>query len=181
MRRKILSRSLLTVAAASSILAVTGGYASADSDAQGGSKEARHSAEDQAPGVDSASGDHSYGATAEGTAHDSPGVLSGNNVNIPVDAPVNVCGNSVDVAALLNAASGNTCANVESATPVAHAPRHAEPPAAPAPAPEVQLAETGSSQGAVGAATAAGGALLLGGAVLYRRTTRTARVRRAQS
>lgn len=120
-------------------------------------------------------------SNAQSLAQGSPGVLSGNSIQVPVHVPVNVCGNSVDVAALLNAASGNTCANVESATPVAHAPRHAEPPAAPAPAPEVQLAETGSSQGAVGAATAAGGALLLGGAVLYRRTTRTARVRRAQS
>ncbi|MET8687291.1 chaplin [Streptomyces sp. NPDC004732] len=50
-------------------------------------------------------------AGAEGAAVGSPGVLSGNSVQIPVHVPVNVCGNSVDVIALLNPAFGNTCAN----------------------------------------------------------------------
>jgi len=48
---------------------------------------------------------------ASGTTKDSPGVLSGNNVQVPVDAPVNACGNSVDAVALLNPAFGNSCAN----------------------------------------------------------------------
>ncbi|WP_329339042.1 chaplin [Streptomyces sp. NBC_00663] len=48
---------------------------------------------------------------ASGTAKDSPGVLSGNNVQVPVDAPVNACGNSIDAVALLNPAFGNSCAN----------------------------------------------------------------------
>ncbi len=48
---------------------------------------------------------------AEGAATGSPGVLSGNVVQVPVHVPVNVCGNSVDVIALLNPAFGNTCAN----------------------------------------------------------------------
>lgn len=177
MRRQILSRSLLTVAAASSILAVTGGYANADTGAQGGGAESRHSADD-----------HSDGATADSSAHGSPGVLSGNSVNIPVEAPVNVCGNSVDVGALLNAVSGNSCANGEAPAPVVPGPRHGEPPAsqvdtpeAPAPAPDVHLAETGASSGAVGAATGGAAALLLGGAMLYRRSTRTARIRRTYS
>ncbi|GAB2458163.1 chaplin [Streptomyces incanus] len=51
------------------------------------------------------------GAYAEGVAKDSPGVLSGNNVQAPVHAPVNVCGNTVDVVGALNEASGNTCVN----------------------------------------------------------------------
>ncbi|WP_329177217.1 chaplin [Streptomyces sp. NBC_01477] len=181
MRRQILSRSLLTVAAASSILAVTGGYANADSDAQGALNGSPHSADAHSPEADVPAGTHSYGATAESDTHGSPGVLSGNSVNIPVQAPVNVCGNSVDVAALLNAVSGNSCANGEvPATPVVPGPRHAKPPVT---TPEVhtQLAETGASRGAVGAATGAGAALLLSGAMLYRRSTRTARIQRTYS
>lgn len=186
MRRKILSRSLLTVAAASSILAVTGGYASADSDAQGGSNDSRSSAEDLSQDAPSPGDSRASGATAEGTAHDSPGVLSGNALSIPVDVPLNVCGNSVDVAGLLNAVSGNSCANHEApAAPQAPGPRHAKPrvrtSAAPVTAPEEQLAETGASRGEVGLATGAGAALLLSGAMLYRRSTRTARVRRTYS
>ncbi|MFF9625918.1 chaplin [Streptomyces griseosporeus] len=48
---------------------------------------------------------------ASGTAAGSPGVLSGNSVQAPVHAPVNVCGNTVDVVGVLNPAAGNTCAN----------------------------------------------------------------------
>ncbi|MFG3017309.1 chaplin [Streptomyces sp. NPDC048254] len=48
---------------------------------------------------------------ATGTAGGSPGVVSGNNVQAPVHVPVNVCGNSIDVAAALNAAFGNSCAS----------------------------------------------------------------------
>ncbi|MFH8939295.1 chaplin [Streptomyces griseosporeus] len=48
---------------------------------------------------------------ASGTAAGSPGVLSGNSVQAPVHAPVNVCGNTVDVVGVLNPAAGNKCAN----------------------------------------------------------------------
>ncbi|WP_406366457.1 chaplin [Streptomyces sp. NBC_00645] len=48
---------------------------------------------------------------AQGAAVHSPGVLSGNVVQVPVHIPVNVCGNSVNVIALLNPAFGNRCAN----------------------------------------------------------------------
>ncbi|MEV6764207.1 chaplin [Streptomyces sp. NPDC051105] len=48
---------------------------------------------------------------ATGTAGGSPGVVSGNNVQAPVNVPVNLCGNSVDVAAALNPAFGGSCAN----------------------------------------------------------------------
>jgi hypothetical protein len=51
-------------------------------------------------------------AGAQGVAVGSPGVLSGNVVQIPVHIPVNACGNSVNVIALLNPAFGNTCANL---------------------------------------------------------------------
>jgi len=48
---------------------------------------------------------------ASGVAAHSPGVLSGNVVQVPVHVPVNVCGNTVDVIGLLNPAFGNTCVN----------------------------------------------------------------------
>ncbi|MEE1797152.1 chaplin [Streptomyces sp. NPDC101062] len=50
-------------------------------------------------------------AGAEGIAVGSPGVLSGNVVQIPVHVPVNVCGNSIDVIGILNPAFGNVCVN----------------------------------------------------------------------
>ncbi|MFF1680621.1 chaplin ChpH [Streptomyces sp. NPDC058256] len=48
---------------------------------------------------------------AQGAAVGSPGVLSGNVVQVPVHVPVNVCGNTVSVIGLLNPAFGNTCIN----------------------------------------------------------------------
>ncbi|MCX5333983.1 MULTISPECIES: chaplin [unclassified Streptomyces] len=48
---------------------------------------------------------------ANGVAAHSPGVLSGNVVQVPVHVPVNVCGNTVNVIGLLNPAFGNTCVN----------------------------------------------------------------------
>ncbi|HEY1179638.1 MAG TPA: chaplin, partial [Phytomonospora sp.] len=48
-------------------------------------------------------------AGANGAAVDSPGVLSGNLIQVPVHVPVNVCGNSVNVIGALNPAFGNTC------------------------------------------------------------------------
>ncbi|MFC9424598.1 MULTISPECIES: chaplin [unclassified Streptomyces] len=50
-------------------------------------------------------------AGAEGVAVGSPGILSGNVVQIPVHVPINVCGNTIDVIALLNPTSGNKCVN----------------------------------------------------------------------
>ncbi|MFD8229671.1 chaplin [Streptomyces massasporeus] len=50
-------------------------------------------------------------AGAQGKAVGSPGVLSGNVVQIPVHIPVNVCGNTVNVIGLLNPAFGNECEN----------------------------------------------------------------------
>lgn len=48
---------------------------------------------------------------AQGAAAHSPGVLSGNVVQVPVHVPVNVCGNTVNVIGLLNPAFGNECVN----------------------------------------------------------------------
>ncbi|WP_327414494.1 chaplin [Streptomyces sp. NBC_01233] len=50
-------------------------------------------------------------ADAAGKAVGSPGVLSGNLLQFPVHVPVNVCGNTVNVIALLNPSFGNVCVN----------------------------------------------------------------------
>ncbi|EDX21599.1 secreted protein [Streptomyces sp. Mg1] len=50
-------------------------------------------------------------AGAQGAAIGSPGVLSGNLIQVPIHIPVNACGNSVSVIGLLNPAFGNTCVN----------------------------------------------------------------------
>ncbi|MDI3408621.1 chaplin [Streptomyces cavernicola] len=77
--RQVTRKGLITVAAASGVLAVTG-YAHADSGADGGTER-------------------------------SPGVASGNSVQAPIEVPVNVCGNTVNVVGLLNPAAGNDCSN----------------------------------------------------------------------
>ncbi len=78
--RQVTTKSLITVAAASGLLAMSGGNAHADSGARG-------------------------------SASDSPGVVSGNSVQVPVHVPVNVCGNTVNVVGVLNPAMGNRCVN----------------------------------------------------------------------
>ncbi|MDT0403779.1 MULTISPECIES: chaplin family protein [Streptomyces] len=124
----------------------------------------------------------SGGAQAVGAAKGSPGVLSGNNVQVPVHVPVNACGNSVDVLALFNSAYDNTCVNdsgygedepeKETPVPPTHVktpPKHeVEPPAEEeVPGNPPHLAETGTD-GLI-AASAAGAVLIAGGAMIYRR------------
>lgn len=54
-------------------------------------------------------------AAADSDAHSaaahSPGVLSGNVLQLPIHIPVNLCGDTVDVVGLLNPAFGDHCAN----------------------------------------------------------------------
>ena len=50
-------------------------------------------------------------AGAHGAAADSPGVVSGNLIQVPVHVPVNVFGNSVNVIGVLNPAFGNLAVN----------------------------------------------------------------------
>ncbi|MCQ4214074.1 chaplin [Streptomyces longispororuber] len=146
--RQVMRKGLITVAAASGVLAVTGGYAHADSGAEGsasGSPGVASGNSVQVPvnvpvnvcgntvnvigllnpaaGNDCANtsdgsgggyGDEQPsggGSHAGGHTSDSPGVGSGNHVQVPVDVPVNVCGNSVDVVGIGNPASGNDCGN----------------------------------------------------------------------
>ncbi|MPY64672.1 chaplin [Streptomyces spongiae] len=144
--RQVTRKGLMTVAAATGVIAVTGGYASADSGAQGSATNSPGVLSGnsvQAPvhvpvnvcgntvnvvgalnpsvgnkcankGGGSGShhgGGHGGGAHADGNAKGSPGVGSGNNVQVPVDVPVNVCGNNVSVGGIGNATTGNDCAN----------------------------------------------------------------------
>ncbi|WP_340381937.1 chaplin [Streptomyces sp. SS7] len=76
--RQVTRKSLMTVAAATGVIAAAGGYAHADTG-------------------------------ANGFATDSPGVASGNTVQVPVNVPINVCGNTIDLVGLLNPAFGNSC------------------------------------------------------------------------
>ncbi|MER7763991.1 chaplin [Streptomyces sp. NPDC097619] len=120
------------------------------------------------------------GATADGRGKDSPGLLSGNTVRLPVEIPVNVSGNSVNVVGIGNPSSGNTSVNrpaplpVRPVTPERPAPPLTERPELPVapgePAPQgpgPSLAQTGAE--GLGYALPTAAALLLGGAVLYRR------------
>ncbi|MEU8571423.1 chaplin [Streptomyces pathocidini] len=61
---------------------------------------------------------------AEGVAAHSPGVLSGNVVQVPVHVPVNVCGNTIDVVGILNPAFGNTCVNNSSTNKKTNVDKH---------------------------------------------------------
>ena len=54
---------------------------------------------------------HGGGASAEGASWGSPGVVSGNTIQVPIHIPVNVCGNTISVIGLLNPAFGNSCQN----------------------------------------------------------------------
>ncbi|MFI9819179.1 chaplin [Streptomyces sp. NPDC052013] len=128
------------------------------------------------------------GHQAVGVAEGSPGLLSGNLIQLPIHAPINVCGNNIDVVGVFNTAYDNYCENSvstpdkpdeETKTPPAkHKPpttRVVEPPAVEEEEPEApHLAETGSD--GILSASAAGAALLLGGAVLYRRGRAASRV-----
>ncbi|HEY5835532.1 chaplin [Streptomyces sp.] len=48
-------------------------------------------------------------SSARGAAVHSPGVVSGNVVEVPVDVPINLCNNTIDLVGLLNPAFGGTC------------------------------------------------------------------------
>ncbi|WP_165984334.1 chaplin [Streptomyces sp. YIM 98790] len=50
-------------------------------------------------------------AGAQGAAVHSPGAISGNVIQVPIHIPVNACGNTINIIALLNPAFGNVCIN----------------------------------------------------------------------
>lgn len=121
--------------------------------------------------------DSAAGAAAESDTQDSPGVVSGNGVQLPVDLPVNVSGNSVNLAGVGNGSTDNTSTNTSGERP--HRPAEPEPePSTPprtlpdpaphaAPRDDAALADTGADRTLPVLAT--GAALFLGGVALYRR------------
>ncbi|MFE3142085.1 chaplin [Streptomyces scopuliridis] len=64
-----------------------------------------------AAAVAGASGVAFADADAGAAAVGSPGVISGNVVQVPIHVPLNLCGNTIDVIGLLNPTFGNTCIN----------------------------------------------------------------------
>ncbi|GAU68058.1 chaplin protein [Streptomyces sp. NBRC 110611] len=50
-----------------------------------------------------------HGAKAIGKASKTKGFISGNVIQVPVNVPINLCGNTINVIALLNPAFGNIC------------------------------------------------------------------------
>lgn len=50
-------------------------------------------------------------AVAHGGAADSPGLVSGNSIQLPINVPVNLCGVTLDVVGALNPASDDKCIN----------------------------------------------------------------------
>ncbi|MEU4264860.1 chaplin [Streptomyces argenteolus] len=157
------------------------GHGSGSSGSSGsGSNVSGHEAQDGGAGT----GRHrAPGATAQGAAKGSPGVGSGNQVQVPVEIPVNLCGNSITIGGLLNPVFGNDCENdAETVPPVVpekpHTPQEPTRPPThgsvpPAPEPQLvteQLAHTGA--GGLDLLIPASAGLLLAGAgtVLYRRS-----------
>ncbi|MGW1589748.1 chaplin [Streptomyces sp. NPDC002386] len=133
---------------------------------------------DKKGGSDRAGSSSSHGgASAHGGSKDSPGVISGNAIQLPVHVPVNVTGNSVNVVGVGNPAVGNHSSNQSdtpetttpepvTTTPVKARPAPHTPQAAPEPS-VATLAHTGADMTAP--AVAGSAALLLTGTVLYRR------------
>ncbi|MDA5144040.1 LAXTG-anchored chaplin ChpA [Streptomyces sp. AD681] len=78
----------------------------------------------------SSSTSSSGGSHADGATVGSPGVGSGNNTQVPVDVPVNLCGNTVDVIAALNPVFGNKCEN-EAEEPPGYGEEEPPPPTTP--------------------------------------------------
>ncbi|GGR48572.1 chaplin [Streptomyces netropsis] len=65
-------------------------------------------------GAASANDDHKdrHGAGAQAVAKGSPGIISGNIIQVPIDVPLNICGNTIDILlGILNPTFGNTCVN----------------------------------------------------------------------
>jgi hypothetical protein len=52
-------------------------------------------------------------AGSKGAAVHSPGVISGNVIQIPIEIPINICGNTIDIIGVLNPTFGNPCINAD--------------------------------------------------------------------
>lgn len=117
------------------------------------------------------------GSTATGSSVGSPGIVSGNTIQLPISIPVNVCGDSVNVVGIANGAAGNTCVNDTPAPPTMTPPPTTTtgwtaPRTAPTETGTAVPAATGmlAHTGADGLMLAPlGAALMGGGAFMYRK------------
>lgn len=64
-----------------------------------------------AAGLMGATGPAAANSGAQAAAIGSPGVASGNVVQVPVTTQTNICGNTASVAGTLNPSFGNVCVN----------------------------------------------------------------------
>jgi hypothetical protein len=133
-----------------------------------------------AGGKHAAGGAATGGSAAHGSGKDSPGVISGDTVQLPVHVPVNVSGNTANVVGAGDAAVGNESTNT-SGDHARHCGKPAPKPSAPARAhpqsltarhaaprqPVASLAHTGTDQTLPAAVASA--VLVLGGAAVRRR------------
>ncbi|MFL5994055.1 MAG: chaplin [Streptomyces sp.] len=129
---------------------------------------------------------HDHDEDADGGTEGSPGVGSGNDVRVPVEAPLNVCGDSAGLAAVLDPAFGNDCAedtpdgygDTPATTPPSTPPPGGKSTPPPAGGDHVTPSNTGDDQPALAetgseallGTSAASAALIAAGAVLYRRS-----------
>ncbi|MCM2578247.1 chaplin [Streptomyces meridianus] len=218
--RQVARKGLITVAAASGMLAITGGYAHADAGAKGLTEEASGlltgnvvqapvhvpvnicgntvnvlGALNPAAGNDCATrsggsaGDSGSDETAgdsgtTGLSNESEGTGSGNVIQLPIEAPVNLCGNNIGLASLDNLSADNGCAqgttlqggdSPETPGDEEEGDSPNTPDTDGTSGEQVELAETGTSSGLTGVALPAGAALVLGGAVLFRRSRAASR------
>ncbi|AYG83867.1 IgA FC receptor [Streptomyces hundungensis] len=155
--RQVTRKGLITMAAASGVIAMGSGAAHADSAAGGGASNSPGVLSGNAVQVpvhvpvnacgntvnvvgalnpafadhcaNQGGGHRSGGAAARGHASQSPGVGSGNHIQAPIDVPLNLCGNGVNVVGVGNPVFGNDCVNDESGHP-GH-PQHPGHPAHP--------------------------------------------------
>ncbi|WP_399883131.1 LAXTG-anchored chaplin ChpC [Streptomyces sp. BBFR51] len=246
--RQVTRKGLMTMAAATGVIAAAGGTAHADSGAHGSSSGSPgvlsgntvqapvhvpvnvcgntvdvvgilnpamgNACANQGGGASGGHGGHggygdsggrggSHGGShAGGHASDSPGVASGNHVEVPIDVPVNVCGNSVDIVGALNPTTGNGCGNGGGGDHSTPPGDHETPPGNPGtpetpdgpdggtpegsspdnrpdaqtvaqPRGDARLAETGSEL-PLGLALPVGAGALLAGTVLYRKARASA-------
>ncbi|MEU5399344.1 chaplin [Streptomyces sp. NPDC005963] len=177
---------LLNPAAGNTCANTSGGSAQTGTTAPGGQTSGN------GQGVGSQNGPG--GAVANGTVAGSPGVISGNGIQLPIDLPVNVSGNSLNVVGIGNPALGNTSVNGPSEPTGPKPPPVVEKPVTPPTKPvekpitrtvekpnkpvisvdtdqDDALAQTGAD--GIGYAVPVGAALMLGGAVLFHRARRT--------
>ncbi|MFE6890113.1 chaplin family protein [Streptomyces sp. NPDC057694] len=124
--RQALKIGVMAAAAATGMLSMPGASAAALTGDEGDAGASTSAADTQPE-------EHGYGETSPSeTTANSPGLLSGNTVQAPVDIGLNLCGNTADVVGALNPSTGNACAGSGDASA---APAPAEehlPPSAPA-------------------------------------------------